>query len=334
MRTLWRALLGISGLWLAASACAAPPLLIFTGGVDKHIYLPARLADKLGYFEEQGVPVRLASEPSGVHAEDVLLVGAAQGVIGAYDHTLDLQARGKAVQAVALLTLSPGEVELVSTRLAPVIRSPAQFKGRRLGVTGLGSSTHFLTQYLASLHELKPADYRVLPVGSGDSFVNAMRQGRIDAGMTTEPTASRLISAGEAQVLVDLRTPDAVRQALGGVYPFACLYLQTAWVNSHRQEVQGLVNALVKALRFIQTHSAEDIVAQLGLADEAQARAAYVQSLKDSKSMFSPDGFMPEAGPPMVLKVMSAVNRSVREKNIDLGKTYTSEFVRHAASLP
>jgi len=44
---------------------------------------------------------------------------------------------------------APGEVVLVSAKLADAIKSPADFKGRALGVTGLGSSTNFLMQYLA-----------------------------------------------------------------------------------------------------------------------------------------------------------------------------------------
>jgi NitT/TauT family transport system substrate-binding protein len=114
-----------------------------------------------------------------------------------------------------------------------VIRSPADWKGRRLGVTGLGSATELLTHALARRHGLKPQDYTVLPVGSGAAFAAALRQGRIDAGMSTEPVASSLIQSGEARLLVDLRSPEAAQKALGQSYPFASLYMQSAWVHSH-----------------------------------------------------------------------------------------------------
>lgn len=311
----------------AAPASAADRIVLIVGGIEKQIYLPARLADQLGYFKEEGLDVELLSESSGINAEDMLLSGAAQGVIGAYDHTIDLQAKGKAVQSVVQFSIAPGEVELVATRLAKQIKSPADFKGRRLGVTGLGSSTSFLTQYLAALHQVKTSEITLVATGGGPTFIAAIKQGRIDAGMTTEPTASRLLTTGEAQVLVDLRTPDATRKALGGLYPFACLYMETAWVNNHRAETQKLVNAFVMALRYISTHSAAEIAAEMPAHYVAGDKALYIQSLANSKSMFTPDGVMPPSGPPTVLKILSSVNRTVRETTIDLSRTYTTEFV-------
>ena len=317
-----------------AGARAQDRVTLITSGFDKAIYLPARLALQLGYFSEQGLEVSLQAEVAGAYAEDALLAGAAQGVIGAYDHAIELQARGKAVQSVVQLTVSPGQAVLVPARLAGVLRSPADFKGRRLGVTALGSSTSFLMQYLAELNGLKAGNYSLVPVGSGASFVNAFRQARVDAGMNTEPTASLMLSQGDARLLVDLRTPKTTQEALGGGYPSACLYMPSAWVSSHRPVVQKLVNALVKALRFIQTHSAGEIAARMPPDESPQDRGAYVRVLGDSRAMFSPDGLMPPDGPPMVLKILSVVNRPVRERRIDLDKTYTNEFVQSVPLTP
>jgi NitT/TauT family transport system substrate-binding protein len=312
------------------SAAADGKIILIAAGIEKQIYLPARLAVQLGYFKDQGLDVALLSEPAGVNAQDMLLTGAAQGVIGAYDHTVLLQAKGKFVQSVVQFTQSPGEVELVSSRLTPQIQSFSDLKHRRLGVTGLGSSTAFLTQYLASLGGLKPNEFSLVPVGSGGSFTKALQQQRMEAGMTTEPTASGLLSNGDAYVLTDLRTPESTQKVLGGLYPFSCLYMQTAWINNHRTEVQKLSNALVKALRFIQTHTATDIANQLPPEDWAGNKALYVQSLEASKTMFITDGVMPVAGPTTVLKVLSAINRTVTRKTIDLAQTFTTEFAKAA----
>lgn len=314
------------GLACNLSQAASDPIRIMVAGIEKQIYLPAALADRLGYFREQGLDVQLLSDTSGVNAEDELLTGAVQGVVGFYDHTIDLQAKGKFVQSVVQFSQAPGEAEIVSVRVSDTVRSPADFKGRALGVTGLGSSTHLLSQYLAATHGVKLADVRFVAVGSGAGFVAAIQQGRIDAGMTTEPTVSRLLQAGDARLMVDLRTPQATEKVLGGVYPGACLYVTTRWADAHHGEVQRLVNALVKALRYIDNHSAGDIEAQLP-ADFSRGDAAlYIAALRDSKSMFTRDGAMPPSGPATVLKIMKVVNRSVQAKPIDLGRTYTTEF--------
>lgn len=326
-----RAALGALALGLLAcalpSAAAAQKLVVMVGGVEKQIYLPVLLAQRLGYFREQGLDVDVSSETSGVSASDVLLSGGADAVAGAYDHTIDLQAKGKSVKAIVQFTTAPGEVMLVATRSAARIPTPAHLGTVNLGVTGLGSSTSFLTRYLAAAQGINPATLRLLPVESGETFMNALRHGRIEAGMTTEPTASRLMAAGDAKLLVDLRTPEATQKALGGLYPFTCLYVRTDWLMQHHEEAQKLASALVKALRFINTHGAAEIAAQVPDEFLAGQRAVYVQSLAVSKSMFTPDGVMPPSGPASVLRVLSMVNSYVRAKNIDLAETYTGEFV-------
>jgi NitT/TauT family transport system substrate-binding protein len=311
-------------------ARADDKIIIMVGGIEKQIYLPARLAEELGYFKEQGLDVELQSEPAGVNAENQMLAGAVQGVVGFYDHTIDLQAKGKAAMSVVQFSQAPGEVEMVASKLAGVIRSPADFKGRTLGVTGLGSSTNFLTQYLAAVNGVKSSEITTIPVGAGNTFIAAIKQNRIDAGMTTEPTISRLVKDGDAKVLIDLRTPEGTQKALGGLYPAACLYMPTAWVQAHRGQVQKLANAFVKTLKYIGSHSADEIAAKMPADFYAGDKPAYIAALAAGKTMFTPDGRMPESGPPTVLKVLQAFDKEVQGKSIDLSKTFTTEFVSAA----
>ena len=317
-------------LVLCPSSVAQKKISIMVNGIDRQIYMPAKLAEQLGYFKEQGLNVELLTVPSGADAANELLVGAVQGVVGFYDHTLDLQAKGKIVESVVQFSQAPGEVELVSSRVADKIKTPADFKGKTLGVTGLGSSTHFLSQYLAASNGVNPTQVSYLGVGAGTTFIAAMKQGRIDAGMTTEPTVSRMLKTGDAKLLVDMRIPETTRKALGGLYPASCLYMQTTWVNSHKDEVQKLANALVKTLKYIHDHNAEEIAAKMPADYYAGDQALYVKALADGKAMFTADGRMPESGPPTVLKILSAFNKNVQGKNIDLSKTYTTEFVSKA----
>ena len=116
------------------------------GGIDKVIYLPAKLTEQLGYFKAEGVDVKMLSEPSGASAENVLVAGQVQGVVGFYDHTITLQAQGKCIESVVQLAKVPGEAEVVSTDKAATLTSFAAVKGKKLGITSPGSSTDFLTR--------------------------------------------------------------------------------------------------------------------------------------------------------------------------------------------
>ena len=313
-------------LVLAGGAVQAETVSLMVGGIEKQIYLPVVLADRLGYFRDEGLDVRIFSEPAGVEATGEMLAGAVDGVIGFYDHNIQLQALGKYTISVVQLGLAPGEAELVSTR-HPEVRTLADLRGMRVGITGLGSSTDFLTQFLLQRAGLKPGDFTPVPVGAGDSLIAAMRQDQIQAAMTTEPTVARMLATGDARILVDLRTREAAEAALGGPYPAACLYMEASWVAGHRDTVQKLVRGLVRTLGYIATHDAEDIAAQVPADFYAGDRALYVAALERSRDMFSRDGRMPEGGPETVRAVLAAIMDNVGSRTIDLSRTYTNDFV-------
>lgn len=329
-RLVWRAALLSGVMALGAGAAHAEKLTVIVGGMEKQIYLPAVLTEKLGYFKDEGLDVELINSRAGVDAENELLAGAAQAVVGFYDHTIDLQSKGKFIQSIVQFSQAPGEVELVSAKYADEIKSPADFKGHTLGVTGLGSSTDFLTQYLAVRNGLKQGDYTLLPVGAGNTFIAAIKQDAIQAGMTTEPTIATMLKTGEAKVLVDMRTPDKTAEALGGPYPAASFYVQSAWLETHKEEAQKLTNALVKTMRYIASHSADEIADQMPKDYYVGDKDLYVKGLAEGKAQYTPDGRMPKDGPETVLKVLATFKKPLQEKQIDLSKTYTTEFVDKA----
>jgi NitT/TauT family transport system substrate-binding protein len=304
---------------------------IVVGGMDKQIYLPAELAVQLGYFKKFGLDVDITNQQAGVDGADALLAGEVQGVVGFYDHTIDLQAKGKYAESVVQFSRAPGEVELVATKVAPQVHSFADLKGMTLGVTGLGSSTNFLTEYLAGKAGLATGQYSTVGVGAGATFLGAMAHDQIQAGMTTEPTVSHAISSGMAKILVDLRTDASTRAALGGPYPAACLYMSSSYVAAHADVTQKLADAFALTLNYIATHSAEQIADLMPPDYYGGDKAAYVKALAAGKGMFTKDGIMPEGGPQTVLSVLQGFDPGVKGKTIDLSKTYTTEFVKTAA---
>jgi len=314
----------------AADGSGNPTVWIMVGGIDKVIYLPAKLTEQLGYFGEQGLDVRLQTEPAGAQAENVLISGDVQGVIGFYDHTVDLQTKGKCVESVVQLADVPGEVELVATRKAATIRSPRDFAGKKLGVTSPGSSTDFLTRYLATKNGVSTKDYTTVKAGAGQTFIAAIENGGIDAGMTTDPTAARLLSTGKAKILVDMRTEQGTRAALGGLYPSSSLYMDCAWVDAHKPTVQKLANAFVKTLRWIKAHEPAKIADTMPADYAGDHKELYVKAIGDTIGMFNADGVMPDEGPRNVLEVLSQFNPNVKDRkdSVDLSKTYTTEFAR------
>ncbi|TCO60445.1 ABC transporter substrate-binding protein [Actinocrispum wychmicini] len=338
-----RAIIAVAALALGLTACrsqdgttAAAPnadgttdVKIMVGGVEKVIYLPAKLTEQLGYFKDQGLNVQILTEPAGATAENSLISGDVNGVVGFYDHTIDLQTKGKCITSVVQMADVPGEAEVVATRNADSVKSPTDFKGRKLGFTSPGSSTDFLTQYLATKNGVATSEYTGVKAGAGQTFIAAIDNGGIDAGMTTDPTIAQLVDSGKAKVMLDMRTEQGTRAALGGLYPASALYMDCAFVQQHKEVVQKLANALVKTLGYINTHSAADIAAKMPPDFAGGNQALYVKSINDSKGMFNTDGRMKADGAKNVLEVLSQFSPNVKGKKdtVDLTKTYTDEFV-------
>jgi NitT/TauT family transport system substrate-binding protein len=315
----------------ATDSSSAPKVRLMVGGLDKVIYLPAKLTEQLGYFKDAGVDVSLQDEPSGADAETLLIAGQVDGVVGFYDHTVAIQTQGKCLESVVQFSKAPGEVEVVAAHSS--ISSPADFGGKHLGVTSPGSSTDFLTQALAVKAGVQTADYTTVKAGAGDTFIAALHQGAIDAGMTTDPTVSRLLQSGGGKVLVDMRTEEGSKQALGGAYPSSSLYMDCAYVAKNKDAVQKLANAFVKTLDWMSSHSPAEIADKMPADYAGTDKSLYVSAVKSTLPMFTSDGVMPDGGPETVLRVLSSFNPNVKGKEgqVDLAKTYTTQFVQAAA---
>ncbi|HEX6548816.1 MAG TPA: ABC transporter substrate-binding protein, partial [Candidatus Dormibacteraeota bacterium] len=303
------------------------------GGLSKQIYLPNMLTQQLGYFKEQNLNVTLVDEGSGQGSETEVVAGNVDAGSGSYNHTIELQAQGKNIETVCQFGIAPGEAEMVDAKKASTITSMSDLKGKNLGVTDIGSGTHTVTLALLGQKGISGDQAHFVAVGAGDTFIAAMTQGRIVAGMTTEPTISRLTTSGQGKVLVDLRTPDLTKQALGGDYPFIGVWMKNEYVNSHKDTVQRLVNAYSKTMKFIHSHSADEIAAKMPADYYAGNKDLYVTALKNQLAIFNDSCKMPSDGPPTVLKIEQNYVSSFKSKNatIDLSKTYTNDFANKAA---
>src|SRR2546423_11764002 len=315
----------------SSSGSGKTALKIMVGGLSKQIYLPNELTQRLGYCSADGLDVTLIDEASGQSSEDEVLAGQVDAGSGSYNHTIELQPKGKQMEAVVLLNIAPGEAEIVSAKAAGQIHSVKDLKGKNLGVTELGSGTQTLTTALLHNAGITPDQVHFVPVGAGDTFIAALQQGKIDAGMTTEPTISRILATGVGKVLVDLRSPQSTQAALGGPYPFICLFMNNSYVDSHKDVVQKLVNAYVKTLKWMHTHTAAEIADTMPPDSYAGNKALYVTALQNQLAIFSPDGAMPAGAPESVLNVENASKLIPTGSQINLSLTYTNEFVNKAS---
>jgi NitT/TauT family transport system substrate-binding protein len=303
---------------------------IMVGGLNKQIYIPNKLADLLGYFKEQNLNVTLIDEGSGQASEEEVIAGNVDGGSGSYSHVLELQPKGKFMQQVIQFQIAPGEAEMVDAKKADSIKTAADLKGKNLGVTSIGSGTHTISLALLGRAGLTGTDAKFVAVGAGNTFIAAMQQHVIDAGMTTEPTISRLVKSGVGKVLIDLRTPTSTRAALGADYPFIGIFMMSTYVNSHKGVVQRLVNAYVKTLKWMKAHTAAEITDKMPTDYYAGDKEGYVAALDGQKDSFTADGKMPAAGAQNALDIELKYVKDMKGATVDLSKTYTNDFANNA----
>jgi sulfonate transport system substrate-binding protein len=341
MKSVWRSL-SVAAVALVLAACggtstsggSAPQtvsLKIMVGGLNKQIYLPNMLASRLGYFNEQHLDVTLIDEGSGQASEDEVVAGNVQAGSGAYVHPMVLNSQGKKIETICQFGIAPGEAEVVDSRLTS-ISSPKDLAGKTLGVTEVGSGTWVLTQAILGGAGVDPNNAHYLGVGAGDTFIAAIQQQKIAAGMTTFPTISRLVNSGKGKILVSLLSPKDTEAALGGDYPFIGVFAQNDWVNSNKDVTQRLVNAYVKTLKYIHSHTPAQIADQMPTDYFAGDKASYVADLQSQISIFGTDCKMPAGGPETVQKIQQQFVSSYKGKSANLSETYTNYYADHASA--
>jgi sulfonate transport system substrate-binding protein len=328
---------GNSGTSNSASGTSAggsvPTVKMMVGGIDKQIYLPYQLAQSLGFYKKYGVNVELSTEQNGgVGAEDAMASGQVDFAGAWYIHTVDFQSKGKDVINVVQLSGAPGERIMCGTDSG--VHSPADFKGKTMGVTDLGSGTDELTQFLASKGGLTKNDYHTLAVGAGATAIAAIQRHSADCVMTTQPTVGSLEAKKLAYSAIDLATADGAQQVLGGDWPAAGLLARADWVKTHEVATQKVVDALVATMHWINTHSAADIANKLP-ADFVQnstiSKDQYVAGLTSDKAQFLPDGIMPAGGPKVIFAMEKA--NGVDTSNISYADTFTNKYAQAANKL-
>jgi NitT/TauT family transport system substrate-binding protein len=314
----------------STGANGQPVVKIMVGGLDKQIYLPFTLAKQLGYYQKYGVDVQLSDEvDGGVGAEDAMASGQVDMAGAWYIHAFDFQAQGKAVEGVVQLGGAPGEREMCATDGG--VHSGADFKGKTMGVTDLGSGTDELTQFIAEKGGVSHSAYHTLAVGAGSTAVAAIQQGSADCVMTTQPTVAALEKKGLAYSAVDLATTTGATKAIGGAWPAATALARTDWVDSHKTEVQGVVDALVATMHWIHTHTPAQIAAKMPsdyVSNDLVSKADYIKALAEDKGQYLPDGIMPPSGPATVAETEKVIGTDV--SGVDPTKTYTNEFAQVA----
>ena len=156
------------------------PVRIAIGGQAQLIYLAATLAQELGFYDDERLAVTLQDFPGGQKSLEALLGGSTDVVCGFYDHTIVMATEHRDLRAFVAMLRYPG---LVAVAANPSVHQIEDLKGKIVGVSSAGSSTHFFLNYLLAKHGMKPEDVSAASIGMSATAVAAMTHGKVDAAI-------------------------------------------------------------------------------------------------------------------------------------------------------
>ena len=312
-----------SGLALAQSK-----VTLAVGGGSCLCYLPTMLAQALGEYEKAGVNVEIVDFKGGAESLKAVIGGSADVVSGYFDHCVNLAAKGQHLQSFVVYDRYPGFALVVSPKHTSEINSIKDIANKKVGVSAPGSSTDFFLKYMLSKNGVDPNSVGIIGVGLGATAVAAMEQGTVDAAIMLDPAVTVLQGQDkQLKILSDTRSQKDTLSVFGGEYPGGALYTRADWIATHEKEVQALTNAIIATLKWIHSHTPEEIADKMPENLVGKDKALYVAALKNTLPMYSETGRMDPKGAAAVLAVFSQSSPDVAKANIDLLKTYTNKYV-------
>jgi NitT/TauT family transport system substrate-binding protein len=315
-------------------ALAQSKVTLAVGGGSCLCYLPTMLAQALGEYEKAGVNVDVVDFKGGSESLKAVIGGSADVVSGYFDHCVNLAAKGQHLQSFVVYDRYPGFALVVSPKHSAEINSIKDLAGKKVGVSAPGSSTDFFLKYMLSRNNVDPNAVGVIAVGLGATSVAAMEQGTVDAAIMLDPAITILQGQDkQLKILSDTRSQKDTLAVFGGEYPGGALYTKAEWIATHEKEVQAMTNAIISTLKWIHSHTAEEIADKMPANLVGKDRAQYVAALKNTLPMYSETGRMDPKGADAVLAVFSQSSPDVAKANIDLSKTYTNKYVEAAGKM-
>ena len=326
-----------AGIAIAGTAAAQSPekkkITIAVGGKSLFYYLPLSVAERNGYFKDEGLEVEIPDFAGGAKALQALVGGSADMVSGAYEHTINMVAKKQPIKAVVLQAKYSSIVLLLPKDKAAKYKGGKDLKGLKIGVTAPGSSTNMFVNNLLAKDGLKPGDVSIVGVGTGAGAFAAMDKGEIDAMSNLDPVISQLEATGKFVAVADSRTEKGMKDIYGGDYHASVIYVTDEYIKKNPNTVQAVVNAMVRADRWIAKATPQQIVDLMPAEYKAGNPSLYKESLLKNMIGYSEDGQMSMKAAENVYKVLVQFEPSVKAAGkMDLNQTFDNTFAKKAAA--
>ncbi|GAC1402723.1 MAG: ABC transporter substrate-binding protein [Candidatus Velthaea sp.] len=322
------ALAGVPTIVMAASP--REKLTVAVGSEHAMVYLPWDVAKALGYFEQEGLDIDINYTKGGSEAAQALVSGSVDYSGNAIDHAIAASERGKSLVMISDFMNEPGVTLVVRPQDKGKFKTFADLKGKTLGITSPGSATHVLGVWMAKRAGVNRDDMKFIGVGGGSTMPAALSAGQVDAAIGNDPFVTQLIRAGRAAAFIELFTPATVRANTGfSNYCFTGALTRSDVIAKSPERTQKIVNALVRAQKYMATHTSAQLAGVLP--DEFRAglgKEDWAAGYSHSRPAYTQNGEIALEG---VRAVIETNNFFLgQESKVDPAKLFDNTFVDKA----
>jgi len=161
--------------------------------------------------------------------------------------------------------------------------------------------------------------------------VAAVRAGHIDAIVNVEPAITLLERSGAIAVVTETVSEKGSRAVFGEALPAGSLYTKEEFLKQYPNTAQALVDAMVRALLWLDKASAEQIVKTVPAEYTLGERSTYLAALERQRQGFSKDGLIPPAAAAALHRVLQRFDPAVQEaRDLDITQAYDNRFAEQA----
>lgn len=167
------------------------------------------LAKEAGSFLRHGLDVELIYISTGTKMIQAIVAGDIK--IGQVGGAAPIAARLRGAETKIIAV--PYNTLALSLMTQTDIRSMADLKGKRIGISRFGSNTDFGMRYLLKKYGIAERDVVLLQFGEAQAIFGALQTGAVQAGILSYPTTAAAIKRGFKELIdfsdVDLEFPNS-----------------------------------------------------------------------------------------------------------------------------
>jgi len=200
------------------------------------------MAQQEGLFKKHGLDVELIHIPSSSRAIQAILAG--EIVFSFMDGSNFAQANLKGANLALVAGATNRQVFSLMARSE--FKRITDLKGKKIGITRIGSSTHTSALYALGSAGLKTNDYQLLPLLEVPNIFTALSAGQIDAGVMSPPTNARAKKAGFVELMnVAKEGPEFVSVAIGTT---------RSYIKANEDVVRRVVRAYAEGVQIFKNN--------------------------------------------------------------------------------